>query len=151
MLLINNDLVVKMRRARIGWLWTHDLLAGGLVLSVQLLLNYVGCSASGQILRSNQRLLLLLITSVHDIVTIATAIHNASLINHHFALCARIRTQPRPTLVLRVRWIRTTRHVFVTLVLLIYFVQILNVIQHLWNQLLVLACWLLLPVKANTK
>lgn len=81
---------------------------------------------------------MLLIATVHNVVAIPAAVHNASLINHHLARCARVRTESRPALVLRIGRVGTTGHVLVPIILLVNLVQVLYVIEHLRYQLLIL-------------
>ena len=75
--------------------------------------------------------MLLLITAVHNVITISSTVHHAAIVYHHFVGSARVRAQSRPALVLRVSWVGTARHVLVACVLFINLVQILHIVKHL--------------------
>ena len=65
---------------------THELLPGGFVLGVRVAVDYVARRPRRQILRGDQRLLLLLIEAVYDVIAVSPAIHESSVvvIGHHF-------------------------------------------------------------------
>ena len=70
---------------------THELLPGGFVLGVRVAVDYVARRPRRQILRGDQRLLLLLIEAVYDVIAVSPAIHESSTVAmrvvlvHHFA------------------------------------------------------------------
>ena len=153
MLLIDDDLVVEVGRAgrrRRRWqLRTEQLLAGGLVLGIELTLHHVAGCAGWQVLRCDKGLLLLLIASVDDVVAISPAVHQPCLrvVHHHLAGGTGVRVQARPALVLAVAGVRAARHVLVARLLLVDLVEVLDIVEHLRHQLLILPCRLLLPIR----
>jgi len=88
-LLIDDDLVVEVSGAggRGGCLLTHELLPGGFVLGIRVALHNIARRPCRQILGGDQRLLLLLIEAVYDVIAVSPAIHESAVvvIDDHFA------------------------------------------------------------------